>query len=224
MKSSTLHIMPLIAMMGGAPSAISAPALPDLSTINAAQVAACGQHTPCCPHSTQIKRDGDFKAVQQVTGNITSNYQMQYTMQPLLKAQMGAFANYFVAAIGSGYGMTARMDTAIFEGGTGATPIPTITVGYRLDLWTAPFGGTVSSNGHGTNSVFPLVPGHWYVVSSSFNMGGMASLGCGEQKFAYRVEYKPMKVGAGTSMQPTVQIIPYTGSIPTLPAPQLPLK
>lgn len=224
MKSSPFRIMPLLAMLTGATPAVAGPALPDLPAMNASQAGTCGQYTPCCPPATKISRNGDFKAVQQVSGNITSNYQIQYAMQPLLKAQMGAFANYFVAAIGTGYGMTARMDTAIFEAGIGATPMPSIVVGYRLDLWTAPFGGTVNSNGHGTNSVYPLVPGHWYVLSSSFNMGGMYPLGCGEQKFAYRVEYKPMKVGAGTSIQPSVQIIPYTGTVPTLPAPQLPLN
>ncbi len=226
MKSSTLHIMPLIAMMGGAPSAIAAPALPNLPAMNASHAGTCGQYTPCCPPSTKISRDGDFKAVQQVTGNTTSNYQLKYTMQPALMAQMGAFANYLSAI---GYTMF-QLVSDIHDGGIGSTPVAGGSVDApRHDRVTAPFSGSVTSFGHGTGSSFPLSVNRWYVVRSFFMAGGggltwQYQLECSMQMFAYRVEYKPMKVGAGTSMQPTVQIIPYTGPLPKLPAPQTPVE
>jgi hypothetical protein len=209
-----MRFAPLVAILiaNAAPAAAQLPTPSDAPAVNA-----CGQYTTCCPPSTKISRDGDWKAEQQVAGNITSNYRLQYTMKPLLNQQMGAFANYFTAAIGTGYGNTAIMLTNVFIAGTGPTPNPTAVIGVRLDKWAAPFSGVSTNSSHASLTNYTLVPNTWYVLETSFNMGNIYPLDCGVQKFAYRVEYKPMKTMPGAPLAPSVTIIPYNGTLPNVP-------
>jgi hypothetical protein len=224
MTLEKIHLAPLVAIL----MANAAPAAAQFPTFNAApQGNACGQYTPCCPPATKISRDGDWKADQQVAGNITSNYRLKYTMQPQLKAQLGAFSNY-VAATSPGFTNT-NLVTTIWEAGSGPSPIPSFWVTDRADIFISPWIDTPShtlSYGHGISPNYPLSVNKWYVIESRFiaNKPPHIELECGVQKFAYRVEYKPMKTLPGAPLGPSVTIIPYNGTVPKAPIPQMPKR